>query len=108
MRVATELRHNPGQKVTIFLETLSSDGVRMDGYSGAIVNRVIFPDLSLTLNFPQNMTKLDVGLYYFQFTLPSGSGSIGDYIVDVNYQRPDTGIPVNLLYQVIVSAPFGT
>ncbi len=63
----TVLYYSPGQKATIFLETLNGSGVREDGYVPA-VTRVVFPDLSLAAGFPQNMVKLDVGLYFFQFT----------------------------------------
>lgn len=90
---ATELYYFPGQKATVFLETLDSNGVRADGYTPPdgypIITRVIFPDLTLADGFPQNMTKLDTGLYFFQFTLPTGGSSIGSYGVDVTYNVPD-------------------
>lgn len=102
----TVLYHSPGQKASIFLETLDSTGVRADGYV-PVVTRVIFPDLSLAADFPQEMVKLDTGLYFFQFTLPYNGGSIGSYLVDILYNKPNTSNYFNALYQIVVSAPFG-
>ncbi len=102
----TVLYHAPGQKASIFLETLDSAGVRADGYT-PVVTRVIFPDLSLAADFPQDMVKLDVGLYFFQFTLPFTGSSVGSYVVDVLYNKPGTSDYFNALYQIVVSAPYG-
>lgn len=102
----TVLYHSPGQKASIFLETLNGAGVRADGYLPQ-VTRVIFPDLSLAADFPQDMVKLDTGLYFFQFTLPINGNSIGSYLVDVLYNKPGTTDYYNALYQIVVSAPFG-
>lgn len=108
---ATELYYFPGQKATVFLETLDSNGVRADGYTPPdgypIITRVIFPDLTLAEGFPQNMTKLDTGLYFFQFTLPTGGSSIGSYAVDGYYKDPSSTLFYNRLWQIIVTAPFG-
>jgi len=100
------LYYSPGQKASIFLETLDGDGLRADGYI-PVVTRVIFPDLTLAENFPQNMVKLDIGLYFFQFTLPVTGSSIGSYLVDVLYNKPGTMDYFNTLYQLVVNAPFG-
>ncbi len=102
----TVLYHFPGQKASIFLETLDDSGLRADGYL-PVVTRVIFPDLSLAEDFPQSMTKLDIGLYFFQFTLPTTGSSIGSYLVDVLYNKPGTTDYFNTLYQIVVTAPFG-
>lgn len=108
---ATELYYFPGQKATVFLETLNGSGVRADGYTVPdgypLITRIIFPDLTLAVNFPQNMTKLDTGLYMFQFTLPTGAASVGSYAVDGYYNVPGTGNYLNKLWQIIVTAPFG-
>lgn len=108
---ATELYYFPGQKATVFLETLNSSGVRADGYTPPdgypVITRVIFPDLTLAEGFPQNMTKLDTGLYFFQFTLPTGGAAIGSYAVDGYYNIPSSASFVNKLFQIIVTAPFG-
>lgn len=108
---ATELYYFPGQKATVFLETLNASGARADGYTAPdgypSITRVIFPDLSLAANFPQNMVKLDVGLYFFQFTLPTGATSVGSYLVDGYYNLPGTANYTRPLWQIIVTAPFG-
>lgn len=97
----------PGQKASLFLETLDGYGARADSATTPTVNRIVFPDLSLATGFPQNMVKLDVGLYYFQFTLPVGAIGVGSYLIDVSYTNP-TNDEVNIqAYQIIVNAPFG-
>lgn len=105
----TVLYYSPKQKASIFLETLNDLGARTDadGYLPS-VTRIIFPDLSLAPSFPQNMIKLDTGLYYFQYTLPAGGTAIGSYLVDVAYFQPVTAHPITAIYQLIVNAPFGS
>lgn len=101
------LNYTPGQKVTVFLETFNSQGLREDGYDLPVVTRIIFPDLSLSTSFPQFMVKLDNGLYYFQFTLPVNAEAVGSYLVDVTYWDPITGLQRQTAYQVAVNAPYG-
>lgn len=105
------LHYTPGQEVTISLEILNSDGYRFDGYVDGyapVVDRIIKPDLSLmTGTFPAAMTKIDVGLYYFKFTLPTGSVAIGSYLVDVSYKSSVTTYKKQILYQIVVTAPYG-
>lgn len=109
---ATQLYYFPGQKATVFLET--KDGYTradasspFDGYAVPVITRVVFPDLSLAAGFPKPMIKLDTGLYFFQFTLPTGGSSVGSYLVDVTYNVPNTSYFTTKLYQLIVTAPFG-
>lgn len=101
------LNYTPGQKVTIFLETFDSQGLHADGYALPVVDRIIFPDFSLSSNFPQFMTKLDSGLYYFQFTLPVNADAVGSYLVDVTYWDPVTALQKQTAYQIAVNAPYG-
>ncbi len=111
--MSTILYYYPGTKATIFLETKDGYGQRgdnntsFDGYLTPVVTRVIFPDLSLAAGFPQPMIKLDIGLYYFQFTLPVGAASVGSYLVDVTYNDPGNPLDLTATYQIVVSAPFG-
>jgi hypothetical protein len=108
----TILYYSPGQKATIFLETLDGYGQRADGYTAPdgypFVSKITFPDLSLAPNFPKDMTKLSTGLYYFQFTLPTTASAIGSYLIDVTYNQPNTSNNFKILYQLVVTAPFGT
>lgn len=121
------LQYSPGQIVTIIFEQLldsgPNDGYRSDGYnigfgppdgygvdgyySLPIISRIILPSLSEVAGYPKKMTRIDVGLYYFQFTLPIGSPAIGSYIVDITYINPNTENYAQTFYQVICAAPFG-
>lgn len=101
------LYYNPGQQVTIVLETLDLNGARADGYIAPIVERIILPGLTLASGYPQPMNRIDVGLYYFQFILPFGAISIGSYIVDVLYENPAIGMMTSMAYQVVVNAVTG-
>jgi hypothetical protein len=107
------LQYFPGQVVTVFLETVDGYGARtdeqgvIDGYSVPVVHRVIDPNLDGLAGYPNNMTKYDTGLYYFQFTLPSGAAAVGSYLVDIEYYNPANGVLTNQAYQVVVTAPYG-
>ena len=101
------LHYMPGMEVTIFLETKVVDGYRTNSPTLPVVNRIIFPALTLASGYPSPMTKLDTGLYYAQFTLPTGAVSIGSYLVDIAYTNPTTNVINNQIYQVVVTAPFG-
>jgi len=100
------LSYFPGQKVTIFLETIDGYGIRVDSVTIPIVDRIIFPGLTLATGYPQLMIHLDTGLYYYQFTLPSGATAVGSYLVDVSFTNYQ-GITNTHGYQIIVNAPFG-
>ena len=106
--VNTVLNYNPGQLVTIIFETINMAGVRSDGY-GVLpsITRIIFPNFAMASGYPQNMTRIDVGLFFFQFTLPIGAYAVGTYIVDILWQQPDTGDPQQTFIQVNVAAPYG-
>lgn len=101
------LQYAPGQKATIYFETLDVNGARADAPTAPIITRIIFPDLSLAADFPQSMVKLDVGLYYFQMTLPFTAAGVGSYLADILYQDPTTLNNKNAAIQIIVTAPFG-
>ena len=57
--------------------------------------------------FPQNMTRFDVGLYYFQYQIPIGAVAVGTHFIDIIYMNPDTTLLVNSSRQIVVTAPFG-
>lgn len=101
------LNFYPGQKATVYLETVHADGYRADSATQPIVARIIFPDLSLASGFPQNMTKLDTGLYYYQFVLPAGASSVGSYLVDTQFTNPTTNAINNQAYQILVAVNLG-
>lgn len=101
------LSYFPGQTVNVFLETKDGYGVRTDSASLPVVTRVLFPGLTLADNYPQNMIKVDTGLYYYEFILPTTAAAVGNYLVDVSYINPVNDSVNTETYQVIVTAPFG-
>ncbi len=123
------LFYSPGQTATIFVETLDSNGERadasvdgylgdsvadpdfadgyFDGYHNPMVIRLVFPDLNLADDYPVHMVKLDTGLYYYQFVLPTGSTAVGSYLVDISFTNPSTLFTNTALYQIAVNAPYG-
>jgi hypothetical protein len=101
------LSYAPGQAATIFLETLDGYGVRHDAYSTPVITRLVFPTLTLAAGYPAPMTKLDTGLYYYLFVLPTGATAVGSYLVDISYINPATGYTNTALYQIAVNAPYG-
>ena|ERR1700678_4098367 len=100
------LTAQPGQQCTLVFETVSSDGYRYDGYAIPAITRIIFPNLYLAAGYPQNMARIDTGLYVFQFTIPTEAFAVGSYIVDVLYYS-EIANPSSTFFQVVVSAPFG-
>lgn len=105
--MATVLQYSPGAQATILLQTLNDVGVREDGYSSPVVSRVILPDFSESTLYPINMVRLDTGLYYHRFTIPSGSIGVGTYIVDLSWTNA-AGDPKQDIIQVICVASGGS
>ncbi len=105
--MAQILQFFPGQLVRIFLETKDGYGTVTDAYEAPVVNRVILPSMTLAAGYPQDMIQIDTGLYYHQFTLPTGSAAVGNYLIDVSYINPANGALNSEIYHIIVSAPFG-
>jgi hypothetical protein len=101
----TVLSHFPGQRVTLFLEVVDGYG-RVDSLDTPRIDGILMPDFTAIVGYPQNMIRLGVGLYYHQFTLPTGAASIGSYLVEASYNYQD-GYVNSQLYQVVVNAPFG-
>jgi hypothetical protein len=118
------LNYSPGQTVTIFLETLDANGERaettidgyldgyedgyIDSYHHPMISQLIFPDLELSEDYPAHMIKLDAGLYYAQFVLPTGATAVGSYLVDISYSHPEAPYYTNtVLYQIVVNAAYG-
>jgi hypothetical protein len=93
---------------TIILEVSDGyNGARANSPSLPVIERVYMPNFSLMSGFPLTMTQLDVGLYYGQFALPLGGGSIGCYVTDVWFQRPQDGALNQMAYQINCIAPYG-
>lgn len=112
--MTTVLSYQPGQTVAIVQQVFNLDGYRQDGYDlgdgnhGApVIARLILPNLTLGSGYPVVMTKLDTGLYYHSFILPSGAIAVGTYLVDIYWYHPDTSTLQQDLVQINVTAPFG-
>ena len=109
------LVYSPGQSVTVLQQVLNSDGYRADGYAFAgsgplgapVTSRIAFPNFTLAAGYPAAMIKLDTGLYYWSFTLPTGAAAIGTYIVDGYWYHPTTLALQQDFTQVIVTSPYG-
>lgn len=112
------LSYFPGQKTTIFLETVNSSGVRTNSDTAPVITR-IFGFNSLVDGYTlydgyleddvneKPMTQMDTGLYYVQITIPRGASSVGSFLVDVLYTNPVNSVLTKQTYQLVVSAPFG-
>lgn len=105
------LTHFPGQVVTIFLETVNATGVRADGYTlpdgYPVVTQILKPDFTPIDGYTYNMTQIETGVYYYQFTLPRGATAIGSYLADVTYVDPADSVQKQQLYQITVTSPYG-
>lgn len=95
---------NTGQTVRFIVQTLDGYGNRTDGYVPS-VQSVIFPDLSSSAGYPQNMTRIDVGLYVHGLVLPTGADALGSYIASVYYEENDN--PQWNVFIINCSKPFG-
>ena len=83
------LSYSPGQVATVFLEVTDGySNVRVDSLIFPYVSKLILPDLSFADGYPQTMTRIDLGLYVYKFTLPKGASSIGSYLLDIRYRTP--------------------
>lgn len=105
--MTTILNYTPGQTATFFQEIKDGYGVRTDDGYIPVVSRIIVPGFTLASGFPQNMIRLDIGLYYYQFILPNGAAAVGSYLVDIIYLNPIDGFLNTNTYQIVVNAPFG-
>ncbi len=90
-----------------FIQVYNSSygGDRINYSSPPAVMSVYFPDKSLAAGFPQNMTRLDTGLYVFDITIPSGSGYLGTFIVSTRHVET-SAIQWNT-FLINVARPFG-
>lgn len=98
------LYYTTGQKVTFYKEVLNSHQQLVDDGYVPVVTRIISPTLTMLPGYPQNMTRLDIGLYAFQFVAPS---TIGTYFVDIVYLNPSNNMLVSDSRQIIISPPLG-
>jgi hypothetical protein len=80
---------NPGQIVTIAIQTLNQEGVRTDPSSPPSVVTLYDPSLSAVSGYPAQMTKLSTGLYRYQISFDK-TATLGTYIASITWIHPDT------------------
>lgn len=64
-----------------------------DGYYVPVVQKVVFPDLSLATNYPRPMSRIGVGLYSYGLQLPSGITAVGTYVASVSWTERGSSQP---------------
>lgn len=101
------LNYQPGQTVTFYKEVKDGYGQRTDDGYIPVITRVVLPGFVLATGYPQNMSRLDVGLYFFQLVIPQGAGAVGTYLVDIVSLDPNSLLLVNDSRQIVVTAPYG-
>lgn len=97
---------NSGQTVTLALQTVDGYGARVDGYIPQ-VTEVLFPSLQAASGYPQNMTKIDTGLYTHSIMIPEGSTGLGTFIASTSFVDPATGNLKRDLFLIHSALPFG-
>lgn len=101
------LNYFPGAKVTIFLELTDGYQSRYEPASVPVVEKIIFPSLTLSEGYPMQMSELELGLYMHEFVLPTGAAAVGSYFVECVWVNPFTGLNSYKGFQIVVSAPYG-
>ena len=98
---------NPGQTVRLVTQVLDGyTNERSDGYVPS-VQSVYFPDQSRATGYPQNMSRIETGLYAHDIVLPTGNSALGTFTISVFYQQPSTGMKIWELFLINVARPFG-
>jgi hypothetical protein len=111
---------NTGQLVRLVIQTLDSNGDRVDGYI-PVVQNVIFPDFSVPVGYPCQMIQAYItgdgyvpgvdgdgyvsGLYTHNLLIPTGITALGTYIANVYWE--DNGQPQWDVFAINVARPFG-
>src|SRR5690606_3983963 len=107
------LLYRPCATGTFVFETFVDGypGSRSDGYAFPYVSQVFLPEnadgyiltddgYTVLADYPSNFSKLDTGLFYHKFTLPTGTGSLGTYVFDVTYYDSPEEVIKKISYQV--------
>ncbi len=95
---------NPGQTVRLVIQTINSDGYRVDSYV-PVVTSIYYPNLALASGYPIAMTKIETGLYVHGLIIPTGATAIGTFIANVYYE--EAGAPCWEVFTIQVARPFG-
>ncbi len=104
----TILSYSPGQKATLFLETLNASGIRTNSATTPSLTRVILPSGVIpTDGYPAALTSRGTGLYSISFLLQTGAAAVGSYLAEVTYTSPVTSQISIATYQLLVSPTAG-
>ena len=95
---------SPGQFVKFIFEITDGYNTRENPSIDPIINKIYTPTFDVLPNYPQAMYHLDVGLYAFYVTLPSGQDNLGTFIVDISWTNSKGNIN-QTFYQVISKPP---
>lgn len=111
---------NTGQLIRLVIQTLDSNGRRVDGYI-PVIESIVFPDFSVAAGFPRAMTNVYVhgdgyipgvtgdgyveGLYTHGIQLPSGADALGTYVASVYWE--EEGNSKWETFAINVARPFG-
>ena len=106
MSQAIPIFANPGQTVSLVVQTVDGYGARQDGSVPQIMS-IYFPDKSLSQGFPQAMSRLEQGLYIYDVIIPQGTMSLGTFVASVMFIQPGTGNTVWQVFTINVARPFG-
>lgn len=98
------LHANPGQNVSFIVQTLDGTGERENADVPKVMS-IYFPDKSLAIGYPQDMTNIGVGLYSFDIAIPSGSTSLGCFVISVRHTEGSAVVWTTFI--VSVARPFG-
>lgn len=101
------LSGNPGQTITLTIQTLDGYGTRQDGYAAPVVEFVRNPSGTNLTGFPLTMTSIGTGLFTASVTIPSGITAVGTYIASISWPHPTTSNTQYSLYVMNIHLPFG-
>lgn len=99
--MSNTLFYRPGELGTLVIETYSpsTEGLRVDGYQIPYIDKIYLPKNSdgyilstdgyaLSIDGYSSsfvFTRLETGLYLYNFKLPIGGSKIGTYLFDVRF-----------------------